>query len=110
MQRRGEYKALHNEGLCVQEGSVASCYVECDGGGVRVTPRANSTVLMRLGTQPPSLGPNGEVIKPDERIRMVPCGTEDVDDGTGTGVTRGKDDHEFLLKRVDDAVCVDINR
>ena len=110
MQRRGEYKALHNEGLCVQEGSVASCYVECDGGGVRVTPRANSTVLMRLGTHPPSFGPNGEVIKPDERIRMSSCGTEDVDNGSGIDVAGGKDDHEFLLKRVDDAVCVDINR
>jgi hypothetical protein len=88
MQRRGEYKALHNEGLCIQESSGTRCYVECDGGGVTVTPRSNSTVLMRL-----------------EEIRMAPCGTEDADNGTGIVVTGGKDDHEFLLKLVDDAVC-----
>ena len=64
---------------------------------------------MRLGIQPP-FGPNGEVIKQDERIRMAPCGSEDIDDGTGTEVTGGKDDHEFLLNNVDDAVCVGINQ
>lgn len=103
MQRRGEHKALRNEGFCKQEGSETWCYIECDGGGVRVIPRSNSTVLMRLGIQPP-FGPNGEVIKQDERIRMAPCGR------TGAEITGGKDDHEFLLKRVDDAVCVGINQ
>jgi hypothetical protein len=109
MQRRGEHKALHNEGYCEQEGSVTKCYIEHDGGGVRVIPRSISTVLMRLGIQPP-FGPNGEVIKQDERIVLVPRGTKDIDDGTGTEVTGGKDDHEFLLKRVDDAVCVGIDQ
>jgi hypothetical protein len=108
MQKRG-HKALHNEGYCEQEGSVTKCSIECDGGGVRVIPSSNSTVLMRLGIQPP-FGPNGEVIRQDERIRMVPCGTLDVDDGTGIEVTGGKDDHEFLLKRANDAVCVGINQ
>jgi hypothetical protein len=57
---------------------------------------------MRLGVQPP-FGPNGETIKQDERIRI--CGTQDRDDGSGPEITGGKDDHEFLLNRVDDAAC-----
>jgi hypothetical protein len=109
MQRRGEYKALHNEGYCEQEESVTRCYIECDGGGVRIIRRSSSTVLMRMGIQPP-FGPNGEVIKQEERIRMTACETKDVDDGTGTEVTGGKDDHEFLLSRVGDTVCVGIDR
>ena len=108
IRRRGEYKALHNKGVCEQEASVLSCFIECDGGGVRITPRSNVTILMRLGIQPP-LGPNGEVIKADERIRMTACGTQDEDDGGGTEVTGGKDDHEFLLYQADDAVCVGID-
>lgn len=109
MQRRGEFKALHNEGVCKYENSETKCSVECDGGGVRLTNRPNSAVLMRLGIYPLS-GPKGESIKQDERIRMTACGTKDVDDGSGTEVTGGKDDHEFLLSRVDDRQCVGIDR
>jgi hypothetical protein len=105
IQRRGEYKALHSEGICGQKGSMTSCFVECDGGGIRVAPRSQSTVLMKLGVQQPPFGPNGELIKQDERIRMTPCGSWDNDDGSGIEVTGGKDDHEFLLDRVDDAIC-----
>lgn len=62
VQRRGEYTALHNEGVCKEDGPTMMCYIECDGGGVRITPNSNSTILMRLGIQPP-FGPNGETIK-----------------------------------------------
>jgi hypothetical protein len=108
MQRRGEYKALHNQGYCKQEKSETKCFVECDGGGVRLVTRSNSAIVMRLGIQSPS-GPNGESIKQDERIRMSACGAEDVDDGSGLEVTGGKDDHEFLLSHVDDGKCVGID-
>jgi hypothetical protein len=53
-------------------------------GGVNVTRRSPSTVLMGLG-----------------RIAMVACGADD----TPVEVTEGKDDGEFLLHRVDDSVC-----
>jgi hypothetical protein len=109
LQRRGEFKGLHNQGYCKQENSETKCYVECDGGGVRFIPRSNSRILMRLGIQPP-YGPNGESIKQDERIRMSACGAEDTDDGSGTDVAGGKDDHEFLLSRVKDSQCVGIDR
>lgn len=109
MKRRGEYKALHNEGICELSGVVTMCYVECNGGGIRVAPRSSATVLMRFGSQP-SFGPNGEPIKQDEGIRMTPCGTEDVDDGSSMiVVTGGKDDHEFLLYQVDETACIGIN-
>lgn len=109
IQRRGEDKTLHSTGACQNDGETMRCYVECDGGGVRVTPRSNSIILMRLGAQPP-LGPHGEPIKQDERIRMTSCGTQDQDDGSGIDVSGGKDDHSFLLTRTDDAVCVGIER
>lgn len=109
MQRRGEYKALHNQGYCKQDTSQTTCYVECDGGGVRLITRSNSAILMRLGVQSSS-GPNGERIEQDERIRMSACGAGDVDDGSGTEVTGGKDDHEFLLSRVEGGQCVGIDR
>jgi hypothetical protein len=109
IRRRGEYKALRNEGFCKQDGPSTSCYIECDGGGVGHTPRSNSIISMRLGIQPP-FGPNGEAIQQDERIRMTPCGTTDNDDGTGVEVIGGKDDHVFLLTRVDDQVCSGIER
>jgi len=98
IQKRGEHKALNNAGMCQQEGEELRCAVECDGGGVRLSKRPPSSLLMRLGIQP-AFSPNGERIRQDERIRMVPCGTKDMDDGTGTEVTGGKDDHEFLLHR-----------
>lgn len=41
---------------------------------------------------------------------MTPCGTQDPDDGTGVDVTGGKDDHVFLLARVDELVCIGIDQ
>jgi hypothetical protein len=94
MERRGEDKALHSEGYCEQHGSVTSCYVECDGGGIRVFPQSNSTILMRLG-----------------RLTMSACADEDIDRGAAiVEVTGGKDDHEFLLNRADDAACGGISQ
>lgn len=111
MQRRGNYRALHNEGICEPWDGVTTCYVECDGGGVRVFPQTKSKVLIRLGVQPPR-GPNGEPIKQDERVRMMPCGTQDADDASLSAieVTGGKDDHEYLLYREDEVACVGIDR
>lgn len=109
MRKRGEYKVLHNQGYCKQEPSETKCYVECDGGGIRFVTRSDSAILMRLGIQPP-VGPDGRSIKQDERIRMSSCGAADVDDGSGMDVTGGKDDHEFLLSRVEDGQCAGIDR
>jgi hypothetical protein len=81
MQRRGKYRALHNEGICEPWDGITTCYVECDGGGLRVFPQTKSKVLIRLGVQPPH-GPNGEPIKQDERVGKAPCGTQDADDGS----------------------------
>ena len=100
MQRRGELKALYSGGVCKDENSETKCYVECDGGGVRFIARPNSAILMRLG-----------VNKGDERISMAACGARDVENGSpGIEVTGGKDDREFLLRRVDDRQCVGIER
>jgi hypothetical protein len=70
IQRRGEHKALNNEGMCRHEGDELRCAVECDGGGVRLSTRPPSSLLMRLGVQP-AFGPNGERIKQDERIKTL---------------------------------------
>jgi hypothetical protein len=90
--------------MCRQEGEELRCAIECDGGGIRLSARPPSSLLMRLGIQP-AFGPNGERIKQDERIRMVACGTKDMDDGAGTEVTGGKDDHEFLLHLAAPNLC-----
>lgn len=87
MQRRGEDKPLHNSGSCREEGSKMTCGIDCDGGGVSVTRRSSSTILMGL------VG-----------IRMLSCG-DTADDENGVYVTSGKDDRDFLLNHVDDAVC-----
>jgi hypothetical protein len=109
MQRRRKDRALHNEGVCESWDGVTTCYIECDGGGVRVFPQAKSTVLVRLGVQPPH-GPSGEPIKQDERIRMAPCGAQDADDESLVEITGKKDDHEFLLYRADAVACAGIDR
>ena len=109
IQKRGEVKALHNGGYCETDGAEARCYVECDGGGFEIVPRSGSSVLIRLGIQPPH-GPNGEVIKQDERIRMTPCGQAENDNDADTEVQGGKDDHQFLLFRAGDAECLDIDK
>jgi hypothetical protein len=78
---------LHNGGYCKEDGSAKmKCSIECDGGGVNVMWRSPSAILMELG-----------------RIRMISCG--DAVDDTAVDVTEGKDDRDFLLHRVDDAVC-----
>jgi hypothetical protein len=88
MQRRGDDRTLHNGGYCKEDGSHMRCNIECDGGGVNVTWRSPSTVLMELGL-----------------IAMVPCGEDDP-----VAVEGGKDDREFLLNRVDDGVCKGIKQ
>jgi hypothetical protein len=60
---RGRNKALHSTGLCSKESGLLRCYVECDGGGVKVSIRSNH-VMMYL-----------------DRIRVAECGKELTVDG-----------------------------
>lgn len=103
IRRRGEAKALKASGYCQTSDTNVKCFVEDDGGGIRLTPRSSSTVLMQLGVQPP-FGPNGEAIKQDERIRISSCGQPEgcADELNLTG---GEDDHEFLLSRTGSNEC-----
>jgi hypothetical protein len=83
IKRRGDSKSLHTLGFCSrEERSMLSCWVECDGGGFYVE-FVDGYVRMYL---------NG-------RIRMQECGKEELDNGTGTEVTPGKDDKVFRLER-----------
>ena len=79
MKLRGRDEALRTEGACRSEGSGLECMVECDGGGVRIEPRGDH-VMMYL-----------------DRIRMVECGGDPVEDGED--VVGGKDDRVFRLNR-----------
>lgn len=70
---RGRSKTLHAEGVCHHEASGLRCNVECDGGGVDLTPRADGAT-MRL-----------------DRIRVITC--DKIDDmESGEELTGGKDD------------------
>jgi hypothetical protein len=82
---RGRDDTLRTGGYCTKGASGISCVVECDGGGVRVVPRADHAMVYL------------------ERIRVAACG-DDVIDG-GEGLMGGKDDRVFRLDRVDDAKC-----
>jgi hypothetical protein len=89
--QRGATKTLHTLGYCRsgKEGlnRGVSCNIECDGGGIYVefASATGRYVLMYLD---------------DRGIRMQECGKEELDDGTGTTVTAGKDDHVFRLDRM----------
>jgi hypothetical protein len=84
-QVRGREATLRTEGFCVKEGPGLRCQVECDGGGVRVE-HCTGHVMMHL-----------------DRITVATCGQNVIEDGEE--VSGGKDDRDFLLHRVDDAVC-----
>jgi hypothetical protein len=82
---RGKNKPLRTSGACNEKASGLRCFVECDGGGVDVVPRARDA-MMHL-----------------DRIRVATC-DEDLIDG-GEELTGGKDDRVFRLDRVDAAAC-----
>jgi hypothetical protein len=83
---RGQDETLRTSGICNEKASGLHCFVECDGGGVDVVPRARDAMMYL------------------DRIRVAACG-EDYVDGGGQEVTGGKDDRVFRLDRVDGASC-----
>ena len=85
---RGRDEALLTSGICNEKASGLHCFVECDGGGVDIVPRARG-VMMYL-----------------DRIRVAACDAEEA----GEELTGGKDDRVFRLDRVDDAACATIHR
>jgi hypothetical protein len=82
---RGRDETLRTSGIC-NETSRLHCFVECDGGGVDVVPRAHEAMMYL------------------DRISVASCGRDYVN-GAGQELTGGKDDRVFRLDRVDDAVC-----
>jgi hypothetical protein len=87
---RGSNKTLRTEGFCMpdERGRAGlNCRVECDGGGIFVSHRAND-LMMHL-----------------DHIRVVGSCDESVID-SGQDLSGGKDDREFRLDRVSDAMCV----
>jgi glycosidase len=83
MKIRGRDKTLKTAGLCLNEGNGLRCIVECDGGGITLSPNKDG-VSMFL-----------------DRITMVTCDqtVEKLMDG-GLEVNGGIDDHEFRLERI----------
>jgi hypothetical protein len=84
---RGKDETLRTSGICNDKTSGLNCFVECDGGGVDVVPRAREAMMYL------------------DRIRVAGCGEELADDGTAQELTGGKDDQVFRLDRVKDAAC-----
>ena len=85
--RRGEDRTLTAFGECVPGHDGISCGVECDGGGIGVSRRASQQVLLDLTGY--------------GRIRM----SEGGDEADAVELEPGKDDHEFLLTKVEDSAC-----
>ena len=83
---RGRNETLHTGGLCREGTSGLRCWVECDGGGINVTPHSNY-VIMYL-----------------ERISMATCDKDPIDGGEE--LSGGKDDRVFRLNRVNERACV----
>ncbi len=82
MKIREKNETLSTEGQCDKKGSGLECLVECDGGGINVSPRPGH-VMMYL-----------------DRIRMATCAVED-----GIEISGGKDDRVFRVDRVNAAMC-----
>jgi hypothetical protein len=81
---RGKDETLRTSGICNEKASGLHCFVECDGGGVDVVPRARDAMMYL------------------DRIRVAACDGEEA----GEELSGGKDDRVFRLDRVDDATCV----
>ena len=79
---RGKNKPLRTGGICNEKASGLHCFVECDGGGVDVVPRARDATMQL------------------DRISGPACNEDSARELTG-----GKDDRVFRLDRVNDAAC-----
>lgn len=87
---RGHAKQLTASGECVPKGETISCFVECDGGGIRVRRRGAENILIDFGSAAGG------------RIRMSEgC---DAEEGA-VDLEPGADDREFLLSRRPDSEC-----
>lgn len=84
---RGSSKALITAGFCEWKGPGLHCMVECDGGGINVSPRS-AYVMMYL-----------------DRIRMATCESDKGNIEDGKEISGGIDDREFRVHRVDDSMC-----
>jgi len=86
VKRRGQGKALRTGGYCYGD-DVATCVVECDGGGATLKPAAEGGALT--------------VQLMDYGIRM----TGDCDDEEGTWLRPGSDDKVFRVDKAAPAAC-----
>jgi hypothetical protein len=84
---RGKDETLRTSGICNEKASGLDCFVECDGGGVDVVPRAHDAMMYL------------------DRIRVGACGEDYVTGEGGQELTGGKDDRAFRLDRVGEAAC-----
>jgi hypothetical protein len=69
---------LHTGGVCEEKVPGLHCWVECDGGGVDVSPR-DSHVMMYL-----------------DRINVATCGKEYINEGQE--LSGGKDDRTLSTR------------
>lgn len=86
---RGRDETLRTSGICNETAIGLHCFVECDGGGVDVVPRARDAMMYL------------------DRINVAKCGQEYLNGG-GQELTGGKDDRVFRLDRVDSAPCAEM--
>lgn len=85
---RGRDETLRTGGICTDKASGLHCFVECDGGGVDVVPRARDAMMYL------------------DRIRVAACDQDLIEGGkTAQELTGGKDDRVFRLDRVADVAC-----
>jgi hypothetical protein len=85
---RGRDRTFYTGGSC-REGTsgVLSCFVECDGGSIRVVPRRRDAMMYL-----------------DDSISVAECGKNPIN-GEGEELRSGKDDKTFRLDRIADAEC-----
>jgi hypothetical protein len=83
---RGRDETLHTSGICFEGALGLKCHVECDGGGVDVTPRGDHAMMYL------------------KSIRMFTCDQDPIDGG-GEDLSGGKDDRVFRLNRVNERAC-----
>lgn len=82
---RGSTKTLESGGECSANGARISCNVDCDGGGVRITPRPDGKLLVSFADA-------------DSYIRMSEgCDAEE----NAIDLKPGSDDKEFLLAKTE---------
>lgn len=83
--RRGEGRSISTGGECRETDGRIFCFVECDGGGIYLSPRAGRSILLSFGDS--------------EGIRMEGCGETD------EALLPGRDDKSFRLDRLPASQC-----